>query len=142
MSSLLKLLFLGVFAFSIFFASWYVLHGDIYFGADQARDFHILREIDEKKIILIGPRASGDLFHGPGWPYLNYPFYLIGGGNPVAVGWGWVVFTAASGVIAFYVGKELFGKKTGYIFAVMVTLNTAFHARGMNNPHGVMILIP
>ena len=90
----LKLLFVAVFVFSIFFASWYVLNNDIYFGADQARDFHILREVSQKKIILIGPRASGDLFHGVGWPYLNYPLFVLGSGNPVAVGWGWVVLTA------------------------------------------------
>ncbi len=142
MDRLLKLVIILVFVFSIFFASWYVLHGDITFGADQARDFHILREIDEKKIILIGPRASGNLFHGPGWPYLNYPFFVLGNGDPVAVGWGWVFFTLVSGVIAFYVGKNLFGKVTGYLYSSMIVLYAAFHARGMINPHGVMILIP
>ncbi|KKS01773.1 MAG: hypothetical protein UU52_C0007G0003 [Candidatus Levybacteria bacterium GW2011_GWB1_41_21] len=142
MSFPLKIGFLAIIAFSIFFASWYALHGDIVFGADVARDFHLLREIDEKKIVLIGPRASGDLFHGPGWPYLNYPFYLIGGGSPVAVGFGWVILTAISGAVAYFVGKNLFDIKTGYLFSIMVTLNTAFHAKGMINPDGVMILIP
>src|SRR3989344_4839200 len=138
----LRLVFLGVFAFSIFFASWYVLHEDLYFGADQARDFHILREIDEKKIIIIGPRASGDLFHGPGWPYLNYPLFVLGSGNPVAVGWGWVILTLFSGGIAYYVGKKLFDIKVGYLFGTMTVLYTAFHAKGMINPHGVMLLLP
>ena len=142
MNLFLKLCFTGVFIFSIFFASWYALHGDITFGTDQARDFHILREISEKKLILIGPRASGNLFHGPGWPYLNYPFFVLGNGDPVAVGWGWVFFTAVSGLIAFYVGKNLFGIKTAYLFGSMAVLNTAFHARGMINPHPVMILVP
>lgn len=142
MDRLLKFGFIAVFIFSIFLASWYPLNNDLEFGADVGRDFHILREISEKKIILIGPRASGNLFHGPGWPYLNYPFYLLGGGNPVAVAWGWVFFTAVSGLLAFYVGKNLFGEKTGYIYSAMISLYTGYHARGMINPDGVMIIIP
>lgn len=142
MSFFYKIGFGVIIAFSLFFASWYVLNGDIYFHADIGRDFHLLREIDQKKIILIGPRASGDLFHGPGWPYINYPFYLLGHGNPIVVGWGWVLFTALFGIMCFVVSKKLFDKNTAYLFTIMATLYVAFHARGMINPHGVMILLP
>ena len=73
---------------NLFLAAWHFLHQDLVFSADIARDFSLFREIDRKKIILIGPRSSvSGLFHGPLWLYLNYPAYLIGQGNPVVVGW-------------------------------------------------------
>ena len=138
----MKFIFIGIIIFSLFFASWYVLNGDIYFTADIGRDFRILQEVSQKKIIFIGPRASGDMFHGPGWPYLNFPFYLLGNGNPVVVGWGWVFFVFIAGVIAFYVAKNLFGEIAGWIYSAMVTLYNAFYARGMINPNAVLILMP
>lgn len=138
----MKLLFFGIILFSLFFASWYVLHGDIYFTTDIGRDFRILQEIDQKKIILIGPRASGDMFHGPGWPYLNYPFYLLGNGNPIIVAWGWIFFVLTAGVIAFYVAKDLFGEISAYVYSAMITLYNAFYARGMINPNAILVLMP
>lgn len=142
MSIILKLLFASVIAFSLFFASWYVLNDDLIFDADIGRDFHLLRELDEKKIVLIGPRSSTGLFHGPLWTYINYPAYLIGNGNPVTVGFGWVVFIALFGLVSFYIGDKLFGRATAYLYSMMATLYAAFHAKGMFNPHGAMFLIP
>src|SRR5688572_10815215 len=90
-----KNLFLLVLFFillNILLSSWYVLHNDLVFNSDIARDFLLFEEISQKKIVLIGPRASGipGLFHGPLWLYVNYPAYIIGQGNPVVVGWWWV----------------------------------------------------
>ncbi len=142
MSLFKKILFFLLIGFSLFFASWYQLHGDISFTSDIGRDFLILRQVDQKKIILIGPRASGNLFHGPMWPYMEYPFYFLGQGNPVAVGWGWVFYTFIFTVSCYFVAKKLFGKETAYLFSIMAALYTAFSAHMMINPNGAMFFIP
>lgn len=142
MNVFLRLGFITVFIFSIFFAAWYPIHKDVEFGADIGRDFHLLRELDEKKIVLIGPKSSTGLFHGPLWTYVNYPAFKIGGGNPVVVAYGWVVFVALFGISSFYIAEKLFGRETAYLFGTMAVLYGAFHAKGMFNPHGAMFLIP
>jgi len=142
MSLLLKIFFVFVLLFSFIFASWYVVHADIHFSADIARDFHLLRELDEKKIVLIGPRSSTGLFHGPLWLYLNYPAFVIGQGNPIAVGWGWVVLSGIFVASNYFIAKDLFGKSTAYLFTLMSAVYIAYHTRGMFNPHGAMFLIP
>lgn len=125
------------------FAAWYVLHEDISFPSDIARDFLLLQEIDQKKLILIGPRSSTTgLFHGPLWLYINYPAYLLGGGNPVVVGWFWVFLIICSLIPSFFVAKNLFNETVGYFFILMLSLYYGFHARGLFNPHGALFLLP
>ncbi len=137
-----RLVLLTLFIINIVLASWYVLHGDIMFTSDIARDFHLLREVDQKKIMLIGPRSSGELYHGPLWAYINYPAYVIGRGNPVVVGWFWVLLALVSTLLSYLIGSRLFTKPVGIIYALMVSLYFTFHTRGMSHPHGAMILIP
>src|SRR3990167_3534873 len=91
MKSLTYLFFLLFIMLNIYFSAYPVLHGEVNFLSDVARDFLLLREIDAKKIILIGPRSNASgLFHGPLWSYLNYPVYKIVQGNPVAQAWFWL----------------------------------------------------
>ncbi len=142
MKSLVRSVLLALFIINIVLASWYVLHGDIMFTSDIARDFHLLREVDEKKIMLIGPRSSGEIYHGPLWAYINYPAYFIGKGNPVVVGWYWVLLAVASTVLSYMIGSRLFTKPVGIAYALMVSLYFTFHTRGMSHPHGAMIMIP
>src|SRR3990167_10532225 len=76
---------------NFYFAAYPLLKSDVHFFNDVARDFLLLREIDSKKIVLIGPRSNASgLFHGPLWSYLNYPVYKIVQGNPVAQAWFWL----------------------------------------------------
>ncbi len=138
----LKILFFFVLIMSFIYASWYVSHGDLSFQADSARDFNLLREIDEKKFVLIGPRASGNLFHGPLWLYMNYPAFALGGGNPIAVGWNWVLLWAIFTFICFLVAYDLFGQKVALIFTSWATLYFASYTKFMINPHGAMVLVP
>lgn len=92
---------------NLFLAAWYVLHDDIILSADIARDFSLFKEIDAKKIILIGPRSSvSSLFHGPLWLYLNYPAYLLGKGDPVVVGYYWVFLTIIFLIASFIIAKD------------------------------------
>ncbi|KKR86353.1 hypothetical protein A2875_00770 [Candidatus Gottesmanbacteria bacterium RIFCSPHIGHO2_01_FULL_46_14] len=134
--------FIVLVAFNTILASWYVLHGDIFFTSDIARDFHLLRELDEKKIMLIGPRSSGDLFHGPLWSYLNYPAFVLGKGDPIIVGWFWVLLASFSTVLSYFIGKALFSKNVGFGYALMVSVYFTFLTRAMSHPHGAMIVIP
>ena len=143
MNKLLKLIFLALIVLNLFFASWHVLHQDIKFSADIGRDFLLFKEIDQKGIILIGPRSSASgLFHGPLWVYVNYPAYFLGQGNPVAVGWGWVFFIACFTAGGFFIAKKLFDENAGYLFALMISTYMVFHADSLINPHGTLFMLP
>lgn len=143
MSPLLKKLFIIGIVFSFALYSWFVLNGEIHFSSDIARDFLLFNEISQKKIILIGPKSSVmGLFHGPLWVYINYPAYLIGQGNPIAMGWYWIALTGLFVYSCFFVGKKLFNEYTGYLFALMTSLYMFFHIREYFNPIGAMFLIP
>lgn len=136
-------LFAVLIGISLFFCSWNVLNGNIDFGSDIARDFLIFREIDQKQLILIGPKSSVEgLFHGPLWEYINYPAYLIGKGNPVVVGWFWVFLIALSLIPFYYISKKLFGKTSAILFVLMTALYMSFHANSFINPMGTLFLIP
>jgi hypothetical protein len=138
----LRICFILIFIFSFIFASWYVSHGDIVFQTDSARDFNLLRQVDEKKIVLIGPRSSGNLYHGPLWLYVNYPAYAISQGNPLVVGWNWVLLWALFTAICFFVSLRLFGEKSALIFTSWATLFAAFYTNYMINSHGAMVFMP
>ncbi|HVZ67757.1 MAG TPA: hypothetical protein VG917_05880 [Patescibacteria group bacterium] len=142
MSLLQKIGIIAVFVFSFIFSSWYVAHGDITFSADIARDFHLLREVNEKKIVLIGPRSSTGLFHGPLWTYVDWPAYIIGHGNPIVVGWYWVLLSGLFVVSCYFIGKELFGRLSGLFFAMFTAVYMGYHTMGLFNPHGAMFFIP
>lgn len=136
-------LFLLLTCLNIFFASWSVLHQDIHLYSDIARDMFLLQEIDQKKLVLIGPRSSaGGLFHGPLWSYLTYPGYVIGNGDPVIVGWYWIFLIIVFLITSYFIAKKLFGKNTAMLFVLMTSLYLAFHADALFNPYGAMFLIP
>ena len=120
----LKVLFLILILLSLFFASWYVVNGDLTFSSDIARDFLLFGEITEKKFVLIGPKSSVmGLFHGPLWLYLNYPAYLIGNGNPLVVGVWWIILDAVFLVSVFFISKKLFNQKQSDIYCCCSSCN-------------------
>lgn len=128
--------------FNFFLAAWMVLHKDISFTSEVARDFLLLDELARKKVILIGPNSSTGLFHGPLWTYLNFPAYILGRGNPVVVGWFWVLLIVGFTFSNYFIAKKLFGQTVGYLFSLMTSLYMVFHAGFMYNPHGAMLFIP
>lgn len=136
-------LFLLTIGVTILFASWSVMHGDINFISDVARDMFLFEEIIDKKIMLIGPRASvGGLFHGPLWSYVTLPGFLLGHGNPVVVGWYWI-FLISLALIAWYaVMKQMFGKPTAMLSVLLTSLYYVFHSNSLFNPDGATFLIP
>ncbi len=150
MNRFLKLLLFAVIALNIFFSMWYVLHNDIFFHTDIARDFLLLDDLAKRKLVLIGPRSSGPtgFYHGPAWMYLNYPAYLLGNGNPVAVGWFWVLLNIAFLAASYAVAKKLFNAKTALIFVALLSLFPSIPDtvkswfNGYYNPFGAMFLMP
>lgn len=143
MKKYFKIFFFVLIGINLFFASWYVLHNDINFYSDIARDFLLFGEIAQKKIMLIGPKSSvAGLFHGPLWLYLNFPAYVLGNGNPVIVGWWWIIFSFLILIPYYYIAKDLFNKKTAYLFVLISSLYFSFHTKSMFNPDGAMFAIP
>ena len=143
MKKYFKSIFFILIGINLIFASWYVVNKDIVFSSDVARDFLLFGEIALKKIVLIGPKSSvAGLFHGPLWLYLNFPAYLIGGGNPIVVGWWWVILSFGILIPYYFIAKDLFNKKVAYLFVLMASLYFSFHTKGMFNPDGAMFAIP
>ena len=142
--SLQKYVFIILSAISLSLPIYSLLQGEVGFHTDIARDFLLMQEAVEKKIMLIGPRASGleGFFHGPLWIYLNLPFYIIGKGHPLAVGIGWVLINILSlFLILFFAGKL----KMRSVFLPAVVFFLVVFAREINslfNPHGALLLLP
>lgn len=141
-SQFLKIFFFLFILLNLILSSWYLLHGDLDFTWEVARDFFLLDEMRNKGAILIGPSSSTGLFHGPLWTYVNYPLYLFGNSNPIVVGWGWVIMIIGFLVSGFYIAKNLFDTKTAYFYTLINSVYVVFHAKSLYNPHGAMFIIP
>lgn len=129
--------------FNIFFAAYPLFQGEIHFFNDVARDFHLLRELNEKKVILIGPRSNASgLFHGPLWTYINFPAFFLGRGNPVISGWFWIFLEIAALTIGFIGVKKLFGKLPGLIFMYLYSYSFITHINSMFHSDAPVFLTP
>lgn len=130
---------------SIFLSSWVVLHNDLGFNTDIARDFLLIEDIvTSHKLTLIGAKTGGipGLFHGPLWLYMNVPAFIIGQGNPIIVGWFWVFLTVVFIWVTYYVGTKLFNTKIGLLAGLIVALLSVPYAGSLYNPFGAVILFP
>lgn len=139
------ILYTGVILIALILNSWYVIHGEIIFHTDIARDFLLLQEtVSKLKPPLIGPRAGGvsGLFHGPLWLYINLPAYIIGNGNPVVVGGFWVMLQAIAVFSTFYVGKRVFNTTVGAIASVLLSFALIPTTPALFNPSGGVLLAP
>lgn len=142
MEKVFKFFFFVVIAVNLVLSSWFVLHHDIQFTSEVARDFLLLEELDQKKIVLIGPSSTTGLFHGPLWTYINYPAFVLGHGDPVFVGWNWIFLIVLFLLSGFFIAKKLFDTKTAYFFTLMISIYCVFHAKALYNPHGAMFVLP
>lgn len=135
----------GIIAFNIILAAWYVLHSDIVFHTDIARDFVFMHEIvTNQDLVLIGPRVGGisGMFHGPAWLYLNLPAFIIGQGNPVIVGWWWVILELLFLVSVYVVTSKLFNKNTALLTTALTSTTSALGTSQFFNPSGAEIIFP
>ncbi len=140
-----KIALLSFIVLGLIICSWSILHKDIIFHTDIARDFMLLEAlVDKGDFSLIGPRAGGipGVFHGPLWMYIHIPAYILGQGNPVAIGWFWIMLVALTAGILYFVCKKLFGETQGLIAAALLTTSSFDLARALFNPYGAVIFAP
>jgi len=142
---ILSLVILALIIYGLFLCANSVLHHDIGFNTDIARDFLLLENVTQThKLPLIGPRSGGipGIFHGPLWLYLNLPVYIIGGQNPVAIGWFWIGLIAVLGAGVYAVGKKVYGHTVGLLAALLVIIVSVPSASSLFNPFGAVLFAP
>lgn len=138
------LICLGILS-ALYQSSWFVLHHDIMFNTDIARDFLLIENaVSVHKLPLIGPRSGGipGIFHGPLWLYINLPAFILSKGNPVGVGWFWVLLIASSIATTYFAGRKLFSQTTGLLSALLIAFVSITNASSLFNPYGAVILSP
>lgn len=110
----------------------------VYFGWDEARDAFMSQAIYKNlQLKLIGPPANAPgLFHGPLHWYLIGPLYLIASGNPYIVNIAFRIINALGVIAVFFIAKEIFGKRAGYIAAILFAFSfeQTQYAMYMGNP--------
>ena len=130
---------------NIILSAWYVLHQNILFHTDIARDFLVMQTIVEThRPTLLGP-SSGipGFFHGPLWFFVNLPAYILAGGNPIGVGWVWVFLSAINILVTYYFSKKLFNEKVAILTALLTSVFSISYTNGLLNPYGaVMLFLP
>jgi len=134
-----------IMGFSLFAASWHVLHGSIWFHTDIARDFLLINDVVvNHKLALIGPRSGGipGVFHGPAWLYLNLPVFIFSHGNPIAIGWFWVFLFGCSVASMFFITQKLTNMQTAMIATSLYALTTCTAVSNLFNPFGALLFAP
>lgn len=145
LSQCITVFLLGTLLLSIVVAAWYVLHGSIIFHTDIARDFLLFEDIAEKRnLTLIGPRSGGipGVFHGPLWLYVNVPAYFLSNGNPVGVGWFWVLLFLAALCGLYLVTKRVTDNNIALYTTALTALVIAPMTFSLYNPSGALFLFP
>mgnify|MGYP001606809380 FL=1 len=108
---MIRIFFLILIVFNIFLSAYWLLQGDIHYDVDVSRDLLVIDDIVRNfHLTLLGPRSGAipGIFHGPLWFYVNLPAFLIGGGNPLVVGWFWFLLSAIFLLIIYWVSKNLY----------------------------------
>lgn len=122
---------------------YFPLNGEIHLSNDIGRDFLLLQELDQKKIVLIGPRSNTEgVFHGPLWTYMNYPAYLISNGNPVAVAWFWAILGMVFLISTFFIVKKLFGNFAAIAAFLLLSVRLIPHINSVFSPEAMFFFVP
>jgi len=140
----LPALVIGFIFACLIIGAWPILHHEITFHVDIARDFMLLNQmVINHRPDLIGPRSSiPGYFHGPLWYYLSLPAFIIAGGDPIKVGWFWILLIAANIYILYFVTSKIFGRHIGYLAAMLYATQTSGFADQLFNPFGSLFLFP
>src|ERR1035437_1972631 len=136
-----KLFLLFFILFSLYLCAYPVLHNDLGYNTDIARDFLILQDaVNNHKLPLIGPRTGGidGLFHGPLWPWINLPVFVLSNGNPVVTGYFWIFLIACSVFTTYYVGRKVFNELVGLLSALIISLMSVQYSSSLLNPFGAV----
>lgn len=145
---MIKSLFFILITINIFLSAFWLLQGDIHYDRDVARDFLVIDNIIRNhNLTLLGPRSSiPGLFHGPLWFYINLPPFLIGGGNPLVVGWFWFFLSVVFLWVVFYITKNLFDSKIALLSVLLLSVNSIVNPsiglKNFYNPYGAVFVTP
>lgn len=143
MKLLLYLILLLITLYNLYLSSFSARLGEVNFFNDVARDFLLLQELDEKKIVLIGPRSSTNgLFHGPLWTYISYPAYMVGNGNPVVVAWFWIFLEAIFLLTSFYMVRKLLGTFPAFAFIAFISVQMVSNMNGIFHAEATFFFMP
>jgi hypothetical protein len=95
-------------------------------------------------LTLIGPRAGGipGTFFGPIWLYLNLPAFLLGNGNPLIVGYFWLLLFFVGVGTVYYVARKVFSVAVGIIAITMFIYTIISLAPGYTQSFGPVFLSP
>lgn len=148
-SSKVKFLFLFLIVINVLLSAYWLICSDIHYDVDVSRDLLVIDDIVRNNhFTLLGPRSGAipGLFHGPLWFYVNLPAFIIGGGNPLVIGWFWLGLSISFLWIIFWVAKKLFDFKIAIIsvllFSVNSIINPAIGLKNFYNPYGAVFLFP
>lgn len=138
------LIFLNIVA-----SAYWLIQGDIHYDIDVSRDLLVMNDIIKNKhLTLLGPRSGAipGIFHGPLWFYVNLPAFIIGGGNPLAVGWFWLLLSILFLFTIYLVAKSLFDAKVALLsvlfYSVNSIINPSIGLKNFYNPYGAVFLFP
>src|SRR3989344_648924 len=94
---------------------------NIYFGYDQAREaFSALSIYKDFDLKIVGPSTEREgLFHGPLIWYLEAPFYLLGGGDPIYPAAFLLILNALGVFVIFWIGNVLFDWRAGLVASLI-----------------------
>lgn len=144
-SPLATFIILFLVGINIVLGMWFVLHDGLIFHTDIARDFNVMQDmVLNHHMTLLGPRAGGisGMFHGPLWFYVNLPAFIIGRGNPVVVGWFWVLLSVLSFGVLYYCGKRLFGRVPAVLSVLLLSTFLIKYMPALFNTYGAVFLFP
>lgn len=123
--------------------SYFPLHNEIHLSNDIGRDFLLLQELDQKKIVFIGARSNTQgVFHGPLWTYVNYPAYLIGKGDPLVVAWFWVLLAIAFLISTYFIVKKMFGSLPAIAAVLLLSVRLIPHVNSVFSPEAMFFVMP
>jgi hypothetical protein len=136
---------IAIIAYGVYLFSAHLLHGDLLFHTDIARDFLLIQDIViNHKLTLLGPRAGGipGTYFGPIWLYLNIPAFFIGNGNPIVVGYFWLFLMILGLGITFYVSWKIFNFAVGLFASAILIYTVLFLAPGFTQSFAPIVFSP
>lgn len=145
---MIKMLVVLIFI-NILLSAYWLLEGDIHYDVDVSRDLLVIDDIVRNRhFTLLGPRSGAipGIFHGPLWFYVNLPAFLIGGGNPLVVGWFWLFLSIIFLLVVYWVAMKLFNLKTALLSTLFLSVNSIINPsiglKNFYNPYGAIFLSP
>lgn len=92
------------------------------FLGDEGRDALVWLRMSRGKFTLIGPQTSvGNMYLGPLYYYLMFPFYLLFGTIGPSI--GTALFSGATTFLLWRVGREWFSNRAGIVAAFLYAIS-------------------